>query len=192
MKKISCFIITLMLIFALTSCDLGEIVIRVEGNSIENLMGGGSSSDTKTEVPNETETEEETTAQTDASEETSEPEETTEPAEPTESVAVLQSSEEIRISLTLIYKVVLSHGAITVLVHILRLSDTRKITVGLGNICAGSVVPLPFFRRMPYSCILESPEGIERIAGLVTVHHVSALSFDDSLKRLLSYINHLL
>ena len=93
MKKISCFIITLMLIFALTSCDLGEIVIRVEGNSIENLIGGGGSPDTKTEVPNETETEEETTAQTDASEETSEPEETTEPAEPTESVETTEAAE---------------------------------------------------------------------------------------------------
>ena len=54
------------------------------------------------------------------------------------------------------------------------------------------VIPLPLFRGMPYSCILESPEGVERIAGLITVHHVAALSLDDSLERLLSYINHLL
>ena len=93
MKKISCFIITLMLIFALTSCDLGEIVIRVEGDSIENLIGGGGSSDTKTEAPDETETEEQTTAQIDSGEETSETDETTEPAEPTEPVETTEAVE---------------------------------------------------------------------------------------------------
>ena len=61
-------------------------------------------------------------------------------------------------------------------VHILR----PPALVGLGvivHILVGDVVVVNFLLVVPHASVLQAPQGIERIAGLVAIDHVSFLVF---------------
>ena len=84
---------------------------------------------------------------------------------------VLDTAVEVRVGRSEVDQVVAVQRSVVVDVLIAGVSGLEGVAAGRG-VGLGDLVALDLFLVVPYAAVAESPEGVERVALLVAVHHV--------------------